>query len=63
MHLVCGAQAAAISFGKNMTVYELGDERILVEHLVEVAHPEEQDRVAMLSLGIQILPHRRRRRR
>jgi len=21
MHLVCGAQAAAISFGKNMTVY------------------------------------------
>jgi hypothetical protein len=22
MHLVCGAQAAAISFGKNMTVYE-----------------------------------------
>jgi len=22
MHLVCSAQAAAISFGKNMTVYE-----------------------------------------
>jgi hypothetical protein len=22
MHLVCGVQAAAISFGKNMTVYE-----------------------------------------
>jgi hypothetical protein len=22
MHLVCGAQAAAISFSKNMTVYE-----------------------------------------
>jgi hypothetical protein len=22
MHLVCGAQAAAISFGKNMTIYE-----------------------------------------
>jgi hypothetical protein len=22
MHLVCGAQAAAISFGQNMTVYE-----------------------------------------
>jgi hypothetical protein len=22
MHLVCGAQAAAISFGKNMAVYE-----------------------------------------
>jgi hypothetical protein len=22
MHLVCGAQAAAISFGKSMTVYE-----------------------------------------
>jgi hypothetical protein len=22
MHLVCGAQAAAISFGKNMEIYE-----------------------------------------
>ncbi len=27
-------------------------ERILVEHLVEVAHPEEHDRVAILALGI-----------
>ena len=40
-----------------------GDEGVLVEHLVEVAHAEEQDRVAMLLLGVQILPHRRRRRR
>jgi hypothetical protein len=22
MHLVCGCQAAAVSYGKNMTVYE-----------------------------------------
>ena len=36
-------------------------QRVLVEHLVEVAHPEEQDRVAMLLLGVEILPHRRRR--
>ncbi|HJU16304.1 MAG TPA: hypothetical protein VJ770_07525 [Stellaceae bacterium] len=28
MHLVCGAQAAAISFGKNMTVYEEALERL-----------------------------------
>ena len=28
MHLVCGAQAAAISFGKNMTVYEEYLERL-----------------------------------
>ena len=40
-----------------------GDERVLVEHLVEVAHPEEQDGVAMLLLGVEVLPHRRRRRR
>ncbi len=38
-------------------------QRVLVEHLVEVAHPEEQDRVAVLLLGVEILPHRRRRRR
>lgn len=28
MHLICGAQAAAISFGKNMTVYEEALERM-----------------------------------
>jgi hypothetical protein len=37
------------------------DERILVEHLVEIAHAEEEDRVAMLLLGVQILTHRGRR--
>ena len=36
------------------------DERVLVEHLVEVAHPEEDDGVPMLALGVEILPHRRR---
>ena len=40
-----------------------GDERVLVEHLVEVAHPEKEDRIAMLLLGIEILSHRRRDRR
>jgi hypothetical protein len=39
------------------------DERVLVEHFVEVAHAEEQDRVAMLILRVEILPHRGRRRR
>ena len=40
-----------------------GDQGIFVKHLVEVAHAEEQDGIAVLLLGIQILPHRRRRRR
>ncbi len=40
-----------------------GDEGVFVEHLVEVAHPEEEDRIAMLLLRVEILPHRRRRRR
>src|SRR5688500_4654029 len=34
-------------------------QRVLVEHLVEVPHAEEQDRVAMLALGFEELPHRR----
>ena len=35
-------------------------ERVLVEHLVEVAHPEEHDRIAVLTLGVEVLPHRGR---
>jgi hypothetical protein len=34
-----------------------GDERVLVEHFVEVAHPEQQDCVAMLLLRVEVLPH------
>jgi hypothetical protein len=40
-----------------------GDERVLVEHLVEIAHAEEHDRVAMLAFRVQILAHGRRRGR
>ena len=40
-----------------------GQQGVFVKHLVEVAHAEEEDRVAMLLLGVQILPHRRRGRR
>ena len=36
------------------------DQRILVEHLVEIAHAEEHDGVAILLLRIEILPHRGR---
>jgi hypothetical protein len=36
-------------------------ERVLVEHLVEIAHPEEHDGVAVLPLGVEVLTHRRRR--
>ncbi len=35
-------------------------QRVLVEHLVEVAHPEEDDRVPVLPLGVEVLPHGRR---
>jgi hypothetical protein len=36
------------------------DERILVEHLVEVPHAKKQDGIAILLLRIEILAHRRR---
>ena len=36
-----------------------GDQGVFVEHLVEVAHAEEHDRVAILALGLEILPHGR----
>ena len=39
------------------------DQRVLEEHLVEIAHPEEQDGVAVLALGVVVLLHRRRQRR
>ena len=35
-------------------------ERVLVEHFVEVPHPEEDDRIAVLTLGVEVLTHRRR---
>ena len=35
-----------------------GDEGVFVEHLVEVAHPEEEDGIAMQLLDVQVLPHR-----
>ena len=35
-----------------------GRQRVLVEHLEEVAHPEEQDGVAVARLGVEVLPHR-----
>ena len=36
-------------------------EGVLVEHLVEVAHAEKDDGVSVLTLGIEVLPHRRGR--
>ena len=38
------------------------DKRILVEHLVEVAHPEEDDGAGILALCVLVLPHRWRQR-
>ena len=36
-----------------------GDPRILVEQLVEIAQPEEQQRVARLRLGLPVLAQHR----
>ena len=36
-----------------------GHERVLVEHLVEVAHAEKDDRVAVLPLRVEVLTHGR----
>ena len=38
-----------------------GGHRILVEQLVEVTHPEEEQRIGVLPLGLQVLAHRRGR--
>src|SRR5262249_15998892 len=35
-----------------------GHEGVLVEHLVEVAHAKEDDRIAVLTLRVEILTHR-----
>jgi hypothetical protein len=40
-----------------------GDEGVLVEDFVKISHAEQHDRVAVLFFGIQVLPHRRSRRR
>jgi hypothetical protein len=37
-----------------------GNQRVLVEHLVEIAHPEEQQRMPVLPLRVEVLLHRRR---
>src|SRR5688500_17521979 len=37
-----------------------GHQGVLVEHFVEIPHPEEHDGVAVLTLRIQILTHGRR---
>jgi hypothetical protein len=54
MHLVCGAQAAAISFGKNMTVYEEYLE------LLHAAYPgranREASRPPVASIPLKRLP-------
>jgi hypothetical protein len=39
------------------------DEGVFVKHLVEVAHPEQDDGIAVLLLGVQVLTHRGRYRR
>ncbi len=40
-----------------------GDQRVLVEQLVEVAHPEQHQGKRMLALGLEVLAHRGRDRR
>jgi len=35
------------------------EHRVAVEHLVEVTHPEEEDAVRVVLLGLGVLAHRR----
>ena len=38
-----------------------GERRVVEKRLVEVAHPEQEDRVAMARFNLLVLPHERRR--
>jgi len=42
-----------------MPITRSGDDRVLVEELVEIAHPEEEDRVREALLGLPVLAHDR----
>ena len=60
-----GIARARASFAREVSVSSStrdAVERVLVEHLVEVAHAEEHDRVAVLPLDVEVLPHGRRGR-
>ncbi len=54
------ALAVLRSRGQRQIQRARGHERVFVEHLVEITHPKKQDRVSILLLRIEVLPHGRR---
>ena len=55
-----GSPAEVPAFGEGDRQQLRGLLRVLVEHLVEVAHPVEEQHIRMLGLKAQVLPHHRR---
>src|SRR5262245_42796094 len=43
--------------GKSQLERARRQQGILVKHLVEIAHPEKENRIAMLLFGVEVLPH------
>src|SRR5712664_830578 len=53
-------RTAVIARGEGQPQLACGELGIILEHLVEIAHPEKQDGLRMASLDISILLHERR---
>ncbi|MEZ4366926.1 MAG: hypothetical protein R2939_11635 [Kofleriaceae bacterium] len=51
---------ALVAGGEREAEQARGEHRVLEEHLVEVAEPEEHDRLGVAILDLQELPHQRR---
>ncbi len=51
--------AAVVSRGEGEAELPRGEPRVVFEHLIEVAHPEEQDGIRVPSLDLAVLLHQR----
>ncbi len=56
-HRDCTARRVLAARGQRQLQRARGDQRILEKGLVEVAHPEKDDGVPVLTLGLEVLPH------
>jgi hypothetical protein len=54
-----GLAGGTAALGQSDVEQARGLARIVVEHFIEIAHPEEQQRVRMLRLGGEELAHER----
>ena len=60
LHRHAGERHAVAPGGERDAEHPRAQLGVVEEHLVEVAHPEEQDRVAMPRLDLAVLQHQRR---